>query len=224
MFGWLRKTNQQPQLLLRDTLFGDLPLDRWIPSTGSRAGEPWASFAHARDAIRAGRRDDAVEKLKSVLAQGGLESRHHLEAWEALRALGVKPSEAEAKHSLGVVVEVPISQGFDFLAAYADHSARYYNHAGGGVVWDRIDDRLDSAIDAVLSAAHQIATRIGPWTGPRPPGPPPGHARLSILTPSGLHFGQGPFETFAADPMAAPLFTAATILMQQITAIPRAKA
>jgi len=37
MFGWLRKTNQQPQLLLRDTLFGDLPLDRWIPS---RAHEP----------------------------------------------------------------------------------------------------------------------------------------------------------------------------------------
>src|SRR5262249_53662228 len=122
MFGRSRKTHQQPQLLLRDTLFGDLPLDAWIPSTRSQAGEPWASFVHARDAIKAGRRDDAVERLKSVLAQGGLESRHHLEAWEVLRALGVRPSEDQAKRTLGVVVEVPIREGFDLLAAYADHS------------------------------------------------------------------------------------------------------
>lgn len=224
MSGSLRKMHQQPQLPLRDTLFGDLPLDRWIPSTGSPAGEPWASFVYARDAIKAGRRDDAVERLKSVLAQGGLESRHHLEAWEALRALGVRPSKDQAKRTLGVVVEVPIGEGFDLLAAYADHSARYYNHAGGGVIWDHIDDRFSLAIDGVLSAAHRLAARIGPWAGPRPKGPPPGHARLSILTPSGLHFGQGPFETLAADPMAAPLVTAATILMQQMTALPLTKA
>jgi len=213
----------QRNLEIRDTLFGDLPLDEWPAQAASANEEPWASFVLARTALAAGRRDEAQLALRAVLAQQGLEARHYLEAWEALRSIGVQPQEQEAKHVLGVVTEVPIDQAFDLLAAYADHSARYYNHAGGGIVWDHPDDRLDAAIDGVLVVADALVKRIGPWQGQRPPPPPAGHARLSILTPSGLHFGQGPFSVFVGDPIAAPLFNAAAVLFQKIIALSPAK-
>jgi len=34
--------------------------------------------------------------------------------------------------------------------------------------------------------------------------------------PSGLHFGEGPFNLLGQDPMAAPLFAAAAALMQKL--------
>jgi hypothetical protein len=36
---------------------------------------------------------------------------------------------------------------------------------------------------------------------------------VSLLTPSGLHFGQGPLGALSTDPMAAPIFEAGTALM-----------
>src|SRR2546430_848169 len=110
MFGWLKAKRRSP-MPLRDTLFGDLPLEDWPPEPGAQVEEPWSSFVVARDSIKGGHRAEAVAKLQSVLAQEGLESRHYLEAWEALRTLGVKPPDTEAKRVLGVVVEAPMEEG-----------------------------------------------------------------------------------------------------------------
>ena len=60
-----------------------------------------------------------------------------------------------------------------------------------------------------------LAQLIGPWEGERPP-LITGQARISLLTPSGLHFGQAAFETLAQDTIGAPVIAAATRLMQAL--------
>lgn len=81
-----------------------------------------------------------------------LESRHYLEAWHCLRSLGEIPTDQESTRLLGVVVEVGMAKGVDLVAGYSDHHARYYNHSGAGVVWERPTAQLDSTIDNVLKA------------------------------------------------------------------------
>ena len=74
---------------------------------------------------------------------------------------------------------------------------------------------IDLRIDTVLSAERLLVRLIGPWEGPRPL-LPPGQARISLLTPGGLHFGQGPFAALSRDPLAAPVIRAAAALMQAL--------
>lgn len=80
------------------------------------------------------------------------------------------------------------------------------------------DDSLHSEIEGVLQAGKAVADRIGPWEGRRPAAPPAGQARISMLTPSGLHFGQAPFETLASDQLGGVVVSATTQLMQSLIA------
>src|SRR5215472_12275269 len=132
---------------LHETLFGDMPLGSWVPEPHP-GDEPWASLAMARDALAAGASPVAIEHLKAVTAMAGLESRHYLEAWHALRELDVLVPADVSKLVLGVVVEVSLPEGLDVLAAYADGSARYLNWSGAAVVWDAPDGRFQSEIEA----------------------------------------------------------------------------
>ncbi|MBC8104267.1 MAG: hypothetical protein H7Z41_16955 [Cytophagales bacterium] len=69
------------------------------------------------------------------------------------------------------------------FAAYADHTARYFNYSSAtAVVWERANRFLDQAIDALLESGQTVADRIGPWEEPRPAAPPRGEVRLSMLT------------------------------------------
>jgi hypothetical protein len=43
-----------------------------------------------------------------------------------------------------------------------------------------------------------------------------GNARINLLTPSGLYFGQGPFEALMKDQFGGPVLVAATELIQQL--------
>lgn len=200
---------------IRDTLFGDMPLDRW---SGDGQTSPWTHFAAAKKHLDSGHRDDAIASLKQVLALPDVEPRHYLQAWHFLRPLGHKPTPAEARRVLGVVVEVPMHGGLDLVAAYPDHSARYYNFSGAGVVWEHSDTSLDADIDRLISAGAVVVQQIGPWDGPRPEPPPKNQVRLSFLTPSGLFFGQGPFQDLASDPKGGAVISAATNLMLALTA------
>jgi hypothetical protein len=158
---------------------------------------------------------------REVLAHPGLESRHYLQAWDFLRQHGQRPPPEAAKQVLGVVVEVGMPKGLDILAAYADHSARYHNFSGAGAVWERPDGSLDSLIDQLLAAGAKVAARIGPWEKARPAVPGAGEVRLSFLTPSGLHFGQGPMDTLQRDPLAGVVLQAAMPLMRALNALGR---
>jgi hypothetical protein len=200
-------------LSIRETLFGDLPLDFLASHSGT--GEPWKSFADAKVALDRGDRDNCIRILEGIVSQRNLESRHYAQAWHFLRQLGVTPNKS-AKELLGVVVEVGMEKGLDLLAAYPDLHARYYNFSGAGVVWERPDASLDVAIQKLLHAAQQAVNQIGPWLEPRPAPPSRGQVRINMLTPSGLHFGQASFAALAADRVGGPVVAAAGVLMKEL--------
>jgi len=202
---------------MHDLLFGDVPLSAWAPSDQAAAlVEPWRSFAAARDALGRGDRDAAIATLRGIATSAGLESRQIIEAWTALRALGVVPGPTEAKHVYGVILEVPVDRGLDTLAAYEDGTARYINHSGRTIVWEADDRRIAGLITDLLKVGQAVANRIGPWTEPRRGIPADGSVRINMLTPSGLHFGEGPFDVLARDPMGGPVIAAGTALMQAL--------
>ena len=91
-----------------------------------------------------------------------LDSRMYLEAWQALRSLGVDPPPVRAKDLLGVVVEVGLPGGLDLVAAWPDHCARYWNQGGGGVVWERAEGEVNTKIDELLRAGEKVLKLIGP--------------------------------------------------------------
>ena len=203
---------------IRETLFGDLALDQW-PQVGSASEAfPWSAFVAARAQIASGDGPAAVANWREVLEHPGLEPRHYLQAWHFLRQHGQLPPTGEAKQVLGVVVEVAMKQGLDLLAAYADHSARYYNYSGAGVVWDHPDTSLDAPIEQLLEASRVVVDLIGPWEQARPAPPPRGQARMAFLTPSGLHFGQGEMGALGQDPLGGRVLQLATVLMQALVA------
>jgi hypothetical protein len=203
---------------IRDTLFGDMPLEAWPASAQGDLGEPWVLFVRAREALAAGRTEESIALWRRITMLPHLESRHYLQAWHFLRTHGADPADDVAKTLLGVVVEVHLKEGLDLLAAYADHHARYFNFSGAGVIWEHANDSLDRYIDALLAAGAQVLRAIGPWTGPRRPPPPVGQTRLNFLSPGGLHFGQASMAVLGADHLAGPTINAATGLMQQLVA------
>jgi hypothetical protein len=214
MLNWLRrKPASGGEHPLRETLFGDVPLAVWA---GTSATEPWRSFAQV-SALASQDRDAAIRGLEEILARPGLESRHYLEAWTSLTSVGVRPPAGEAKHLYGVVLDLPVRGGLDTLAAYEDLSARYLNFSGAAIIWEHPDSSLDDLIRALIGAGGDLLAKIGPWEGPRPP-LPQGQARISLLTPSGLHFGQADPSLLSRDAMAAPVLQAATALMQALIA------
>jgi len=201
---------------IRETLFGDMPLSRWPIDTSGELEEPWNFFMEARILLQNNRESEAVDRLRGILEIEDLESRHYLQAWHFLRQHGVQPQPDVAKDLLGVVVEVGLPEGLDLLAAYAYGTARYYNFSGAGVVWDRPDGSLESEIERLLASLRAIVREIGPWEGRRPEAPTVDQVRISMLTPSGLHLVQAPFEVLAGDPVAGPALTAATALMERL--------
>ena len=215
MWPWSKQKLSVPNERLRETLFGDVPLSAWAAGA---AGEPWASFSSAAVRLGQGDRAGGIDALRSIVQASGLESRHYLEAWCSLREAGIAPAPDEARHLYGVVVDVPVKSGLDTLAAYENRGARYINFRGTVIVWEAPDSRLDGHIHKLLAAGRTLVGGIGPWEGKRPP-LAPGQARISLLTPSGLHFGQAPLAALAQDAMAAPVIHAATELMQALVAI-----
>jgi hypothetical protein len=204
---------------LRDTLFGDLPVERWPPADTSTDGYPWDVFVEARTQLAAGAVDDAKRCWRDIAGHPGLESRHYLQAWHFLRERGELPAPDIAKQVLAIVVEMGLPEGLDLLAAYADGGVRYYNHAGGGVVVDDAQGSLAERVAALLAVSSEAVKHIGPSEEARPGPPPPGSARLSFLTPSGPHFGEGPVEALEADPLAGAILGSATAVLNELTSI-----
>lgn len=216
MFGLFKKSKPVPQAAsnpLDDTLFGDLPVSAW-PKDESLTQEPWMHFLRARALLKSGNPKAAVSLWQEVTQMPGLEGRHYVQAWSFLRTYNVYAPDRIAKQVHGVVVEIHHDHGLDILAAYPEHTARYYNH-GGSVIWERPDDSLDETIDDLLIRTAKIAV-TGPWQEPRRPELPRGEARLSILTPSGHYFGHGDMNVLFQDRLAGPAINLATQLMMAL--------
>jgi hypothetical protein len=215
LFGKKEEAAPNP---IRETLFGDMPLDQWPEGGVSSESFPWSAFVSARSHLAVGRQSDAIGCWRQVIGRPGLDPRHYLQAWHFLRQQGQEPPPDAAKQIFGVVVEVAMPAGLDLIAAYANHSARYYNYSGAGVVWEHPDSSLDVTIDQLLEASKQVVAQIGPWEEARPGPPPRDSARLSFLTPSGLHFGQGPTAALSREPLGGRVLQCATDLMRALIA------
>lgn len=218
MFNFFKKEKPRKTVELRDTLFGDMPLSEWPSSDTPPTAEPWISFAKVAASLEKRDKAAAIATLQQITEMPGLESRHYLQAWHFLGAQGIQPPADKAKIVYGVVVEVGMKSGVDIVAAYQDHTARYLNFSGAGIVWEHPDTSLDDEIDALLQAGEVVANKIGPWEQARPAAPQTDHVRLNMLTPSGLHFGYGPFKTLSQDPMGKAIIDPATRLMQALIA------
>lgn len=207
---------------IRNTLFGDVPLAEVVrvhPKV--QLAEPWLLFQRARDFRDAGDVEGAKNAIRPILTMPDLETRVFLQAWHTMQELGEEPPAPKAKEVLGVVVEVGMPKGLDIVAAYRDHRARYFNYSGAGVLWERRDSSLDTLIDELLQAGTLVAQAIGPWKQPRPPEPKTGIVRINLLTPSGIHLGQGPVEALNQDAMGGPILSAAFGLMKRLVELKR---
>jgi hypothetical protein len=217
MFNLFKKEKPSKPIEIRDTLFGDVPISEWPRDPNSKM-EPWLSFVQARQFLDKRDKASAIAIFQKITDMPGLESRHYLQAWHFLRQLGVNPQADKAKIVYGVVVEVGMQKGADIVAAYMDHTARYLHNSGGGVIWERVDGSLDAEIETLLKAGQAVANVIGPWDQARPAAPKANHIRLNMLTPSGLHFGYGAFDTLAKEPMGKSIIDPSTQLMLSLTA------
>lgn len=194
---------------VRALLYGDVPLTTWQTDD--------AAFEQVRSALSRHDQAAATAVLHAVIDDRGRPSRDHLQAWHELRALGETP-ETPAK-LYGVVVDMPIGDALDTLAAYADGSCRYVNHAGNVLVYESDDPEIGRLTRAVIAIGSTIAAQIGPWDGPRPP-LKPGLLRLSMLCAGGIFFGEGPVSALAGEPLGGRLLTAATQLLHALTKLP----
>ena len=96
------------------------------------------------------------------------------------------PAEATAP-ILGVVLDVPLDEGVDTLAAYADGTARYINHSGRTIIWESpsASGEMRELVGRLLQVASGLLAYVTPagWT------PVPADveaAQVTILTRDGL--------------------------------------
>lgn len=203
--------------------FAEFSLEQWTKHVTAVNMFPWNNLMAADKAFKAQNDAEGVRLLREVVQAKGLESLQTLVAWRCLREHGIQPDESVARKVYGVIVEIGLQGGYDLLAVYRSKSARYYNYAGGGVVWEPGDGALDDSIEKLMEAAQSVADKIGPWEEPRRPAPGNGTLRLNFLTPAGLLFGEGPTHLLARDAMAGPVFKIATDIFLALTEMAKKK-
>jgi hypothetical protein len=180
---------------------------------------PWAYFAAAQQALSQGDENTAIRELRTVVETVGLESRTFLQAWHCLRTLGEAPTLDVARQIRGVVVESGLKRGADVVAAYADHSARYFLAVGGGVISNDPEDReVAPLVDDLLAAGQVVVDDTDPLDEAPPPAPPEGTVLINLLTFGGLHARQDEFARMDSLPLDGPVLRAATALMTALVA------
>lgn len=172
-----------------------------------RSGESAAPWQHA---LFADPVDDAA-----LRALGGDESQEGRVRYLACTRLREHGHAVPEKLLLGVVVEVPLDDGLDMLAAFSEGGVRYVNQTGKLAVFEAMP-ALQPLVQRLFVASQTIVDRIGPWEGPRRPPPQRDAVRLSFLVSDGLYFGEGPMAALQRDAIAGPVIQRATALLQTI--------
>ena len=193
-----------PHLLtMRETLYSTSSLEPFVNRLKGdpRPVFPWSNFVEANRAIKQKDNAKAISLLKQIVAADGLETRLYLQAWHSLRGLGELPAEAAGEQIQGFIIENHMNQGLDIVAAFADHSARYWNFSGTGVVWDTRDPEIDKLIDNLLYVGQEIMKMIGLNQKENLPVPLKGNIRLFLTGYGGSCFGEGPYDKLSEDKM-----------------------
>jgi hypothetical protein len=150
--------------------------------------------------------------LLGIASDESNEGRVRALAYKRMRAMGVAPP---PKKLLGVIVEVPLSQGLDVLAAFSEGGVRYLNQSGKVVVFEGQNTPVAQLAQELIAVSQPIVDKIGPWEKERLPPPKPGNVRITFLVSDGLYFGEGPFKVLQSDDMAGPVLSKATQLLQK---------
>jgi hypothetical protein len=150
-------------------------------------GYPWVLMAAAYVKLKMDEASEAGRLLRAVTLISS-EARLRLWAWYNLRQLGKFPSPDLAHQVLGVIIEVPFEDRQDTLAAYADGTARYINHQGGTIVWDRLDETITPLVMNVIRETQALGA---PQEDRLDDPIPADHVRLNVLTPGGIYCWQG---------------------------------
>ena len=151
--------------------------------------------------------------LMEFAADDGNEGRLRALAYNRLRRAGAA---IPTKQLLGVIVEVPLEQGLDVLAAFSDGGVRYLNQSGKIAVFEGEGTPVADLAKDLLVAARPVVDQIGPWEKPRLPPPVAGNVRITFLVSDGLYFGEGPFGALQADAMAGPVLSHAAGLLRKV--------
>lgn len=218
MFGWLRKKlDPSPYEQLRGSILANEELAKVATYAKETDDEmsPWHHFA-AANRVATTDTAAAVARLRQILALPNLESRTILQTWHCLRTLGVAPDASLSRKVCGIVVEVGLDAGLDALAAYEDHSARYFNHSGATVIWDITTEEMNGYIDPFLEVAKAVCENTAPFDQPHPAVPDNGNMLINILTPNGIHIGMGPMDALQRDPMGSAVIQTALALMKAL--------
>lgn len=154
--------------------------------------------------------------LRRIASDDTNEGRVRALAYNRLRAAG---EPVPSKKLLGVIVEVPLQQGLDVLAAFSEGGVRYLNQSGKIVVFEGQGNPVEGLAKDLVFASQSIVNKIGPWDKQRLPPPKTGNVRITFLVSDGLYFGEGPFGVLQQDQLAGPVLSKATELLQRAVAL-----
>jgi hypothetical protein len=149
--------------------------------------------------------------IQAIADDASEESRVRLLAWHWLRTTG---QAVNANEVLGIVVEVPLQEGHDALAAYADGSVRYINHTGRVAVFEGAPEEIAHQARMLVHAAIPAAAKA--TVRARGAAPSLGNVRFTYLAADGLHVRDGTFGEIDRDPLAGPVLKQAQTLLDLI--------
>jgi hypothetical protein len=154
----------------------------------------------------------SLASLRTIVDAEGSDSR--LRALAAQRLLQKKKRYDGAFCCFGAILEVPMNDSLEVLAAYEDGAVRYLDRSGRATVYDRGPGEVRKLAARAVSLADARAMRLPPWKRPRLPPPRTGDVRLSMLCSDGLRFVQGPFANLQKDTDSAALVSSAVRLLR----------
>jgi hypothetical protein len=155
---------------------------------------------------------DPANVRKIAEDQNG-ESRVRALAYNWLRA---RNETVPAGVWLGVIVEVPVDDGTDVLAAYADGRVRYINHIGAMSFFEDAPPEIVAGAKALVESAAAAGALFEPLPGARTA--PTGDLRFTVLTASGLHIVQGSWQDIGSEPKLDRILNNAIRLLQLVVA------
>jgi hypothetical protein len=166
---------------------------------------PFQSIASAARLSADGKKENAISCLRDILSLNNLETRIQLRVWSALRELSEQPEDSAAWEILGVVIEVPMKDAYDTLAAYQDGSARYLNFSGSSIFWDKPDEVIKGLCRGLLRSVVPAGSRAKPRLSISLP---KSGLQATLLTRSGIYV--------ISDPPESVVKTAATLMRELI--------
>ncbi|MES2261900.1 MAG: hypothetical protein V4724_25550 [Pseudomonadota bacterium] len=151
--------------------------------------------------------------VRTIADDSDEESRVRILACNWLRDNG---HPVPARELMGVIVEVPLDDGLDVLAAYADGTVRYINQTGKFAVFESSPPDIVMRAQALVEISRPALRHSAAAQERRPPPPAIGNIRLTYLASDGLHVSQGTFEAMAKNARASAVIQSAQDLLDLV--------